>query len=244
METLLDDVPFDVVVAGFLKLEADLVTVVPLEGFVTVVPLVGFVTVAPLAGLVTVAPLEGLVTAVPLVGLVTVVPVAGRVTVVPLVGLVTEVPLAGLLVTAALLLPLKEPFDGLVTCVLPFDGLVVVEPLAGLVTLVPLVGLVTVVPLVGLVTEVTFVGLVTLTPVAEAGLSVLLTEVRLPPLVRPLRAVDVPISAAVDLLPEVLLRADELPLPEEVAEDDPTYLPPLLMDPELPDSADDVMFLP
>lgn len=235
METLLDDVPFDVVEAGFLKLEADLVTVVPLEGFVTVVPLVGFVTVAPLVGLVTVVPLEGLVTAVPLVGLVTVVPVAGRVTVVPLVGLVTEVPLAGLLVTTALLLPLKEPFDGLVTCVLPLEGLVTVVPLAGLVTDVPLVGL---------VTEVTFVGLVTLTPVAEAGLSVLLTEVRLPPLVRPLRAVDVPISAAVDLLPEVLLRADELPLPEEVAEDDPTYLPPLLMDPELPDSADDVMFLP
>lgn len=235
METLLDDVPFDVVEAGFLKLEADLVTVVPLEGFAIVVPLAGFVTVVPLAGLVTVVPLEGLVTAVPLVGLVTVVPVAGRVTVVPLVGLVTEVPLAGLLVTAALLLPLKEPFDGLVTCVLPLEGLVTVVPLAGLVTDVPFVGL---------VTEVTFVGLVTLTPVAEVGLSVLLTEVRLPPLVRPLRAVDVPISAAVDLLPEVLLRADELPLPEEVAEDDPTYLPPLLMDPELPDSADDVMFLP
>ena len=183
----------------------------------------------------TVVPLEGLVTAVPLVGLVTVVPVA---------GLVTEVPLAGLLVTVALLLPLKEPLDGLVTCVLPFDGLVVVEPLAGLVTLVPLVGLVTVVPFVGLVTEVTFVGLVTLTPVAEAGLSVLLTEVSLPPLVRPLRPVDVPISAAVDLLPEVLLRADELPLPEEAAGDDPIYLPPLLMEPELPDNADDVMFLP
>lgn len=199
METLLDDVPLEVVEVGFLKLETDLVTVVPLEG---------------------------LVTAVPLVGLVTVVSVAGLVTVVPLVGLVTEVPLAGLLVTAALLLPLKEPFDGLVTCVLPFDGLVVVEPLAGLVT------------------EVTFVGLVTLTPVAEAGLSVLLTEVRLPPLVRPLRAVDVPISAAVDLLPEVLLRADELPLPEEVAGDDPIFLPPLLMEPELPDNADDVMFLP